>query len=137
LVTRAWHLANAVLENPMHQTISQQRAILEGLRQRTQLATSEFYAIIQKDEPVRVFRYIVEPRGGNLFSIVDRTTNKPVGIRTGIMDATDFAQHLEDAPAPVPLKTSRQSLARLVASRMTAWTITLTGGLLAFALFEA
>jgi hypothetical protein len=135
LVTRAWYLTNAVLENPMHQTISQRRAILEGLRQRAELATSEFYAIIQKDEPVRAFRYMVEPRGNNLFSIVDRNSGKPAGLRTGIQEACEFAQQLEETPPVVERQAVKVSTFQLFARRMTAWTVAFTGGLFAFAFF--
>ena len=119
----------------MHQTISQRRAILEGLRQRAELATSEFYAIIQKDEPVRAFRYMVEPRGNNLFSIVDRDSGKPAGLRTGIQEACEFAQQLEEMPPVVERPASKASMVQLVARRMTTWTLSVTGGLFAFAFF--
>ena len=119
----------------MHPDFIQRRAELDGLRQRAQLATSEFYAIIQKDEPVRVFRYVVEPRGNNLFSIVDRDSGKPAGLRTGIQEACEFAQQLEETPPVAERPAAKVSMVQLIARRMTTWTLSVTGGLFAFAFF--
>jgi len=101
LVTRAWHLANAVLENHMHQSISQRRAILEGLRQRCTLSTAEFYSKVGRPNPAPAPRFNVVPCGNGEFSIVDRASDRTKAMCTGIDKAVRFAKRCDETPLAV------------------------------------
>ena len=101
LVTRAWHLANAVLENHMHQSISQRRAILEGLRQRCTLSTAEFYSKVGRPNPAPAPRFNVVPCGNGEFSIVDRSSDRTKAMCTGIDKAVRFAKRCDESPVAV------------------------------------
>lgn len=83
----------------MHQTISQQRAILEGLRQRCTLSTAEFYDKVDRFNPASLPRFSVIPNGNNQFGIVERATGEVKQVCTGHGVACKFAQQLEQSPA--------------------------------------
>lgn len=55
----------------MHPSIRQRRAILEGLRLRTALATAEFYEKVGIEAPAAYPAYRVIPKGHNAFDIID------------------------------------------------------------------
>ncbi|GFM89379.1 hypothetical protein PSCICO_47780 [Pseudomonas cichorii] len=86
----------------MHQTISQRRAILEGLRQRCTLSTAEFYDKTGRFNPATLPRFNVVPAGGNQFGIVERSTGVVKEVCTGHNAACKTAQHLEQVPAQKP-----------------------------------
>ncbi|MDD1966977.1 hypothetical protein NPS29_16735 [Pseudomonas putida] len=71
----------------MNQTIQQQRAILDVLRQRTQAATAEFNA-----KP----RFVVVPHQNNLFGVLDRQTGVERAEVAGHNSACRAAQSFED-----------------------------------------
>ena len=84
----------------MHQSISQRRAILEGLRQRCTLSTAEFYGKVDRLNPASLPMFSVIPNGNNQFGVVERATGEVKQICTGHDTACKFAQQLELAPAP-------------------------------------
>ncbi|WP_308581270.1 hypothetical protein [uncultured Pseudomonas sp.] len=45
----------------MHHSTQSRRDIVEGLHQRSRLATAEFYRLIGRPEPVVAFRMMVKP----------------------------------------------------------------------------
>ena len=79
----------------MHPTISQKRAILEGLRERTSLATAEFYQKAGVIALPLAPRIIVKPIGGNNFEIIERASGKIITQRFGHNNATSHARELE------------------------------------------
>jgi hypothetical protein len=97
LVARAWYLANAVyaLEANMHPSIQSRRDIVDGLHQRSLLATAEFYRLIGRPEPVVAFQMIVKPAGRDFFHVVDSHTGKVMGFRRNHNAACAFARKLE------------------------------------------
>ena len=105
----------------MNQSIFQRRAILNGFRERTKLATTEMYAKIGRDEPVRPVRFIVEPRGNNVFEVRERSTDQVKGIRNGHADSCQFAQELEDR---ADASAVHRSSMRRFAQNMLGWTVT-------------
>ncbi|EPF68296.1 hypothetical protein [Pseudomonas syringae] len=111
----------------MHQTISQRRAILEGLRQRCNLSTVEFYDKVGRHKPAALPRFIVVPNGNNEFGIVERSTSTVHGVHRGHSAACKAADQLEDQPI-------RQ---RSFATHMLRWTAVIATGLALFALYGA
>lgn len=105
----------------MNQTFSHKRAYLNGLRDRTKLATTEFYAKAGIDAPVRPIRFIVEPRGNNVFEVRERSTDQVKGIRNGHADSCQFAQDLEDK---ADASEVHRSSMRRFAQNMLGWTVT-------------
>jgi hypothetical protein len=118
----------------MNQTIRQSQAILQGLRLRTSLETSTMYQMIGRDEPVRVPRYNVVPRGSNTFVVIDRSTGTLKGERLGHAHACQLAQQLEDN---ADLFASTRSTTKQFAGRMLRWALVLTAMLLVFAYYGA
>lgn len=82
----------------MNQTISQNRAILEGLRQRCTLSTAEFYDKVGRINPAPPSRFKVVPCGNGEFSIVDRASDCTKAMCTGIDKAVRFAKRCDEAP---------------------------------------
>ncbi|WP_347911356.1 hypothetical protein [Pseudomonas grandcourensis] len=80
----------------MNQTIRQKQAVLQVLRDRLSMSTSEMYQMIGRDEPVRVPRFNVVPLGKNCFDVVERSTGLSRGARAGHDSACHYAQELED-----------------------------------------
>lgn len=118
----------------MHPTISQRRAILDGLRQRNALAAAEFYNKAGITEPVRAVRFKVVPRGNNEFEVIERATDKMKGLRIGHGSACQFAQKLEeDADQPVQPAGRQRSLMGNLAVNMMGWTLVLCVVLIALA----
>lgn len=71
----------------MNQTIRQKQAVLQALRDRFALSTSEMYVMIGRKEPVKVPRFNVVPLGKNLFDVVERST----GVSRGASRLAFFA----------------------------------------------
>lgn len=64
----------------MHPSIQQRSEGLAALRVRASVATSTFYALIGKEQPVQEVRYQVINKGKGAYHIVERTTGKVRGI---------------------------------------------------------
>lgn len=79
----------------MHPSISQRRAILKGLRERTNQATAELYQKPNVIAPSLAPQIIVIPVGGNNFEVTERATGKVVAERFGHNTATGHARVLE------------------------------------------
>lgn len=120
----------------MNQTIKQSQAIYQGLQARFQLSTTQMYAIIGRDEPVRTYRHTVVPCGNNEFSVVDRQTDQTKAVCTGIDKAVRFAKHRDEAPVAVQKQQQVQKPDRF-ATFMLRWTCALAFILGMFAFFGA
>lgn len=88
----------------MHPTISQDRAILDGLRERISQATAEFYQKPGVMPPPLAPRLIVKPCGENNFEVIERATGKVITVRTGHNNATAHARKLEARPDQFSIK---------------------------------
>lgn len=117
----------------MNQTIFQRRAILDGLRERSAIATTEFYQKVGIDEPVRPVRFNVVPRGDNMFAVVDRSSGHTKVSCAGHGDACRLAQRLEDSFVPTPAAPKRSTGSNL-AAHMMLWTLIFAVGLAALAM---
>ena len=113
----------------MHQTISQRRAILEGLRQRCSLSTAEFYDKVGRINPAPPHRFNVIPNGNNWFGIVERESGIVHHVCSGHSAACKMAQKLETAP-PAKAKAG-------FATYMLRWTVTFCLVLALFAFYGA
>jgi len=113
----------------MHQSISQRRAILEGLRQRCTHSTAEFYGKVDRLNPASLPMFSVIPNGNNQFGVVERATGEVKQICTGHDTACKFAQQLEQAP---PSKKPAD-----FGTLMLYWTATLSVIIGLFAFFGA
>lgn len=88
------------------QSILQQRfAGLQALRLRSIIATSEFYSMIGKEQPVQEIRFQVVTKG-NAYHIVDLATDKVKGFRFTYKAAINFAQVLEARADGIKLSLS-------------------------------
>jgi hypothetical protein len=114
----------------MHQTILQRRAILDGLRVRSAIATTEFYQKVGIDKPVRPVRFNVVPRGDNVFAVVERSTGQMKVSCAGHSSACQLAQNLEDSFVPVPAARKRSTVSNF-AAHMMLWTLIFAVGLMA------
>lgn len=117
----------------MHQSISQRRAILEGLRQRCTLSTAEFYDKVDRINPTPPAPFIVVPCGNGEFSIVDRASDRTKAMCTGIDKAVRFAKRCEEAPVEVQQPKPPANFGIL----MLRWTAVLSAILGMFAFFGA
>ena len=79
----------------MHPDIQMRRDIVDGLHQRSRIATSEFYRLIGRPEPVVAFRMVVKPAGRDFFHVVDSQTDKVMGFHRNHNDACALARRLE------------------------------------------
>ncbi|PRA33776.1 hypothetical protein [Pseudomonas poae] len=79
----------------MHHSIQSRRDIVDGLHQRSCLATIELYRLIGRPEPVIAFRMVVKPAGRDFFHVVDSQTDKVMGFRRNHNEACALARHLE------------------------------------------
>ncbi|KFF83475.1 hypothetical protein [Pseudomonas syringae] len=86
----------------MHQPISQRRAILEGLRQRCNLSTAEFYDKVGRKNPAALPRFTVVPNGNNEFGIVESSTGPVRAVHRGHGTDCKAAEQLEAKPAHQP-----------------------------------
>jgi len=88
------------------QSILQQRfAGLQALRLRSIIATSEFYSMIGKEQPVQEIRFQVVTKG-NAYHIVELATDKVKGFRFTYQAAINFAQVLEARADGIKLSLS-------------------------------
>ncbi|MEB0076093.1 hypothetical protein QN386_02025 [Pseudomonas sp. CCI3.2] len=115
----------------MNQSLFQRRVILDGLRERSKMATAEFYAKVGIDEPARPVRFVVEGRGNNMFEVRERTTGKVHGFKAGHRDGCQLAQRLEDE---ADATEARRSSMRNFARNMLGWTVTFCVVLVALAI---
>lgn len=83
----------------MHHSIQSRRDIVDGLRQRSRIATADFYRLIGRPEPVVAFRMMVKPAGRDFFHVVDSQTNKVMGFRRHHNEACALACSLETSHA--------------------------------------
>lgn len=79
----------------MHPDIQMRRDIVDGLHQRSRLATIELYRLIGRPEPVVAFRMVVKPAGRDFFHVVDSQTDKVMGYRCDHNEACALARRLE------------------------------------------
>lgn len=111
----------------MHQSISQRRAILDGLRERTRQATAEFYQKPGVNPPPLAPLFIVKPVGGNNFEVLERATGKIVAQRFGHNNATGCARDLEAKAKQFNVKAFGQAL--------SLWALRIGALLAVFAFF--
>lgn len=79
----------------MHHSIQSRRDIVDGLHQRSRIATAEFYRLIGRPEPAVIFRMMVKPAGRDFFHVVDSRTGKVIGFRRDHNEACALARRLE------------------------------------------
>jgi hypothetical protein len=79
----------------MHPSIQTRREILDVLHQRSALATTEFYRLINRHMPVTTYRVLVKPAGREFFHVVDSQTDKVLGFRRDHNEACELARRLE------------------------------------------
>ena len=79
----------------MHHSIQSRRDIVDGLHQRSLLATADFYRLIDRPMPVVTFRMVVKSAGRDFFHVVDSQTNKVMGFRRNHNEACALARSLE------------------------------------------
>jgi hypothetical protein len=118
----------------MNQTIRQKQAVLQVLRDRISMSTSEMYKMIGRDEPVREPRFNVVPLGKNKFDVIERSTGLSRDARDGHGMACDYAKQLEknaDFFEKVRVTTSR------LGRTLLRWTIGTATLLVVFAYFGA
>ena len=84
----------------MHPSIQSRRDIVDGLHQRSLLATAELYRLIGRPEPVVAFQMIVKPAGRDFFHVLDGRTGKVVGFRRDHNAACALARKLEQEQLP-------------------------------------
>ena len=118
----------------MNQTIRQNQAVLQVLRERVSLSTSEMYQMIGREEPVRAPRFNVIPLGGNKFDVVEHDTGVSKGKRDGHGLACDYAKQLEKNA--VYFEEIRES-SRVFARTLLRWTIGCAVLLAVFAYYGA
>lgn len=118
----------------MNQTIRQKQAILQVMRERVSISTSEMYKMIGREEPVRAPRFNVIPLGGNKFDVVEHETGISRGARDGHDMACDYAKQLEqNADFFEGVRTAGSRFART----LLRWTIGCSVLLVVFAYFGA
>ena len=118
----------------MNQTIRQKHAVLQVLRERLSMSTSEMYQMIGREEPVRAPRFNVVPIGKNKFDVIERSTGLSRGARDGHDTACDYAKQLEknaDFFEEVRVTTSR------FGRTLLRWTIGTALLLIVFAYYGA
>jgi hypothetical protein len=75
----------------MHPHIQQRVDILAALRQRSNMATADFYRLANIPRPAQSPRFKVELLGRGLFWIIDSATGKVKGFRQNHNEACRFA----------------------------------------------
>lgn len=118
----------------MNQTIQQSQAVLQALRGRISLSTSEMYKMIGREEPVRASRFKVVPLGKNTFDVIDRSTGRSRGSHTGHDNACRYTQQLEDR---ADFFASVRAITRYACRTALRWTIGLSIALVVFAYYGA
>lgn len=79
----------------MHPSMQARRDIIDVLRQRSALATTESYRLINRHMPVCTFQLKVKPAGREFFHVVDNQTGKVQGFRRDHNEACALARRLE------------------------------------------
>lgn len=79
----------------MHHSIQSRRDIVDGLHQRSLLATAEFYRLAGIHAPVVSFQMSVVPAGREFFHVVDSRTGKVMGFRQDHNEACALARKME------------------------------------------
>ncbi|MEG0861815.1 MAG: hypothetical protein RSG79_19645 [Pseudomonas sp.] len=79
----------------MHPSIQTRRDILSVLKERSVIATAEFYEKVGRVMPVILFRLQVKPAGRDFFHVVDDQTGKVLGFRRDHNEACALARRLE------------------------------------------
>ena len=118
----------------MNQAIQQNNAVLQALRERVSLSTSEMYMKIGREQPVKVPRYNVVPLGKNLFDVVERSTGVSRGERTGNDGACQYADQLE---RNADFFDAAKATSRRFGGRMLRWTVGFAAMLVLFAYYGA
>lgn len=118
----------------MNQAIQQSRVVLQALRARVQLSTSEMYVMIGREEPVKVPRFNVVPLGKNLFDVVERSSGVSRGARTGHDGACQYADQLE---RNADFFDAAKATSRRFGGRMLRWTAAFAAMLVLFAYYGA
>lgn len=118
----------------MNHTIRQKQAVLQLMRERVSISTSEMYQMIGREEPVRAPRFNVIPLGGNKFDVVEHDTGLSRGSREGHDMACNYAKQLEEnADFYDGVREARGRFGR----SLLRWTIGFAVLLVVFAYFEA
>lgn len=118
----------------MNQAIQQSQAVLQALRERVSLSTSEMYMKIGREEPVKVPRFNVVPRGKNQFEVVERSTGVSRGERTGHDGACQYADQLERNE---DFFAAAKATSRRFGMRMLRWTLGFAAMMALFAYYGA
>ncbi|UCP10222.1 hypothetical protein K5R88_00815 [Pseudomonas sp. MM213] len=118
----------------MNQTIRQKQAVLQVLRERVSMSTSEMFQMIGREEPVRAPRFNVVPLGKNKFDVIERGTGLSRGERDGHGVACDYAKQLEKN---ADLFEEGRVSARHFGRTMLRWSIGAAALLVVFAYFGA
>ena len=79
----------------MHHSIQSRRGIVDGLDQRSRIATADFYRLIGRPKPVVTYRMTEKPAGRDFFHVVDNRTGKVMGFRRDHNEACALARRLE------------------------------------------
>lgn len=111
----------------MHSSFAKRCAILEGLRERTRLATAEFYQKPGVIPPPLAPLFIVKSVGDNNFQLLDRATGKIVAQRFGHNNATGHARALEAQAKKFSVKQFGRA--------MSVWALRIGAFLSVFAFF--
>lgn len=118
----------------MNPAIQQSQAVLQALRERVSLSTSEMYMKIGREEPVKVPRYNVVPLGKNTFDVIERATGRSRGARLGHDGACQYAEELEHI---ADFTDAVKSTSKRFGSRLLRWTIGFAAILVVFAYYGA
>lgn len=118
----------------MNPAIQQSQAVLQALRERVSLSTSEMYMKIGREEPVRVPRFNVVPLGKNLFDVVERSTGVSRGARPGHDGACQYADQLE---RNADFFEAVKATSKRFVWRMARWTAGFSALLVLFAYYGA
>lgn len=79
----------------MHPAIQQRIDVLAALRERSNMATADFYQLANKIRPTRAPRFQVVPSGRGLFIVAERASGKVKGWRREHLEACALAKALE------------------------------------------
>lgn len=118
----------------MNPAIQQSQAVLQALRERVSLSTSEMYMKIGREEPVKVPRFNVVPLGKNLFDVVERSSGVSRGARKGHDGACQYADQLE---RNADFFKAAKATSRRFGFRMLRWTLGFAGMMVLFAYYGA
>jgi hypothetical protein len=118
----------------MNHTIRQKQAVLQALRARFAMSTTEMYVKIGREEPVKAPRFNVVPLGKNLFDVVERSTGVSRGARTGHDGACQYADQLE---RNADFFNAAKATSKRIGWRMVRWTAGFSALLVLFAYYGA